>query len=56
MRVAVGRIHELSLVYGSRTTDTRWNVVSHSSSGRASAPSGTSVRPAGGFVATGQGR
>ena len=33
MRVAVGRIHELSLVYGSRTTDTRWNVVSHSSSG-----------------------
>ena len=33
MRVAVGRIHELSLVYGSSTTVARWNVVSHSSSG-----------------------
>ena len=53
MRVAVGRIHELSFVYGSSTTEARWNVVSHCSSLRASAPSGASMRSFGGFVATG---
>src|SRR5215207_5670128 len=29
MRVAEGRSHALSAVYGSSTTNTRWNVVSH---------------------------
>ena len=35
-RLAVRRIHDDSFVYGSRTTDARWNVVSHSMTGRAS--------------------
>ena len=47
------RIHELSLVYGSSATVARWNVVSHSPSGRGSPPSGVSTRSIGGFVATG---
>ena len=53
MRVAVGRIHELSLVYGSSATVARWNVVNHSPRGRGSPPSGVSTRSIGGFVATG---
>ena len=45
MRAAVFSIHELSLVYGSRTTLARWNVVSHSSNGRVSPPSDVSSCP-----------
>src|SRR5215213_1608825 len=51
-RTADLRTHELSLVYGSRITLARWNVVSHCSSGRGSEPSGASTRSAGSLVAT----
>ncbi len=52
IRAAVSRIHALSLVYGSRTTETRWNVVSHCSRVRPSPWSGVSVRSIGGLLAT----
>ena len=44
MRTAVCKIHELSFVYGSRTTEARWNVVSHSRSVRPPPDSGVRVR------------
>ena len=52
MRAAVRRTHALSLVYGSRTTLARWNVVSHSSSGRVSPPSEVSLVSRAGLLAT----
>src|SRR3954451_11730707 len=52
MRAAVGRIHALSLVKGSRATKHRWNVVSSSATVRLGPLMGVSLRSGGGLVAT----
>src|SRR5215212_5910505 len=53
MRPVVSSSQELSHVNGSTTTNTRWNIVSHSSTVRLSRPTGVRTRSRGGAVATG---